>query len=104
MHTIELHLGIRVSVVNHDAFREFLAQAIPYYESPGGIRIRLLQGQADPCDFIEVVEYQTLDDYQRDQRRVEEDEVMKGFLNRWRALLESPPRVETYFVEPTRRV
>ena len=102
MHAIELHLRIRVSAANHQAFHAFLAEAIPYYESPGGIRIRLLQGLADPCEFIEVVEYQTRDDFERDQHRVERDEGMKGYLQRWRALLEAPPRMETYVLHPRR--
>lgn len=93
---IDLHLRIRVATARRAAFDAFLREAIPFYEAPGGIRIRLLEDRADPTRLIEVVEYDSRESYERDQRRVESDPEMKRFLERWRALLEEPPIVEVY--------
>ena len=93
---IDLHLRVRVAPENRAAFDAFLREAIPFYESPGGIRIRLLEDRTDPTRLIEVVEYDSREAYERDQKRVESDPRMKVYLERWRALLEGPPVVEVY--------
>ena len=93
---IDLHLRLRVAPGRRDAFLAFLREATPYYESPGGIEIRLLQDKSDDHRFIELVLYETEQAYARDQQRVASDPVMKRYLERWRALLAEPPQVEVY--------
>lgn len=92
----EIHLRITVARGRRSDFFAFLREAVPFYEQPGGIRIRLLESADDDHRFIEVVEYATAHDYQNDQQRVEHDPQMKAFLERWRSLLAGPPTVETY--------
>jgi RimJ/RimL family protein N-acetyltransferase/quinol monooxygenase YgiN len=93
---IDLHLRIRVLPQNRAAFDAFLREAIPFYESPGGIRIRLIEDKADATRLIEVVEYASAEVFEADQRRVENDATMREYLARWRALLDGPPVVEVY--------
>lgn len=93
---IDLHLRCRVSPGRRDEFLAFLREAIPFYESPGGIEIRLLEDLHDDHRFIELVLYEDEATYQRDQERVAHDPTMKGYLARWRALLAEPPVVEVY--------
>jgi quinol monooxygenase YgiN len=93
---MELHLRITVAPGGRERFFAFLREAIPFYESPGGIRIRLLEDADDDHHFIEVVEYETVEAYQRDQHRVAHDPEQQRFLQRWRALLAAPPQIETY--------
>lgn len=95
---IELHLRAKVAPGRREAFDQFLAEAIPFYESPGGIRVRVLWDRAEPDRFIEVVEYVDQDAYDRDQLRVENDARMGELLQHWRSLLEGPPVVETFMV------
>jgi len=73
----------------------FLHKAIPFYEEPGGIRVRLLRDVADPAAFIEVIEYETEESYAADQRRVENDPAMIARLEEWRGLLAGPAEVQT---------
>lgn len=47
-------------------FLAFLREAIPVYESPGGIRIELLEDLQDDHRFIEVVSYEDETAYHRD--------------------------------------
>lgn len=70
---IELHLRGRVAPGRRADLIAFLSEAIPFYERPGGIRIRLLWDVADPERFIEVVEYADQGTHDRDQARVEAD-------------------------------
>ena len=93
---IDLHLRLRVVPGRREAFLAFLREAIPYYESPGGIEIRLLQDKADDHRFIELVLYRDEHAYQRDQERVASDPTMKRLLEHWRSLLAEPPVVEVY--------
>lgn len=96
MARIELHLRIRASAGRREDLIGFLRRAIPFYESPGGIRIRLLEDRSDPDRFIEVVEYAGEEAYRRDERRVASDPEMRRWLDEWRALLAEPPVVEVY--------
>lgn len=95
---IEIHLRGKVAEGKRANFDDFLAEAIPFYESPGGIRVRVLWNVAEPRHFIEVIEYDDQATHDRDQLRVEKDERMRELLQRWRDLLEGPPSVETFMV------
>lgn len=98
---VELHLRCRVGEGRREEFFAFLREAIPFYEAPGGIEVRLLQDDRDEHRFIELVSYLDRETYERDQRRVAEDATMKAYLSRWRTLLAEPPVVEVYgLVEP----
>ena len=101
---VHLHLRFRLPAERRPALLAFLARAIPVYESPGGIRVRLHERRGAPGDgdvpasseFIELVEYATEDAFVRDQRRVEEDPAMRALLAEWRAILGEAPRVEVF--------
>lgn len=93
---VELHLRCRVAPGKRAEFFAFLREAIPFYESPGGISVRLLQDAGDDERFIELVRYDDEGAYERDQGRVTNDPAMKSYLERWRSLLAEPPVVEVY--------
>ena len=67
---IELHLRGRASPGRRSELVEFLREAILFYESPAGIRVRVLWDLADQDRFVEVVEYIDRATYERDQARV----------------------------------
>lgn len=93
---ISVHLRIRVFSGRQNDLYEFLADAIPFYESPGGIRVRLLSDSGDPERFIELIEYIDEETYREDDERVNTDRTMAQYLARWRELLAEPPVVEVY--------
>lgn len=97
---VDLHLRIRVLRENRAAFDAFLREAIPFYEQPGGIRVRLVEREGDETSLIEIVEYATTEAYERDRVRVEHDDAMKAYLTRWRALLDGLPEVVVYREAP----
>jgi len=98
---IELHLRGRAAPGRRADLVEFLREAVPFYERPGGIHVRLLWDLTDPDRYIEVVEYVDRETYDRDQVRVAENPEMREYLRRWRALLAEPPQVEAYRVGST---
>jgi quinol monooxygenase YgiN len=93
---IDLHLRVRVKPGRRAEFLAFLREAVPFYEAPGGIEVRLLEDLADDHRFIERVLYRDRETYDRDQRRVEADPEMAALLRRWRDLLAEAPTVEVY--------
>jgi len=74
----------------------FLRIATPYYEAPGGIKVRLLRNMTDRARFIEVIEYAHADEYRKDQERTKTDPRMIALLTRWRSLLSGGVEVEVY--------
>jgi len=93
--TVTIQLRGRVSQGRWDDLMSFLTRAIPFYEGPGGIHVRLLRDVADPDAFIEVIEYETAEAYAADQHRVENDPAMIARLEEWRGLLAGPIEVQT---------
>jgi hypothetical protein len=90
-----IHLRGRVLEGRWDDLVSFLSKAIPFYEEPGGIRVRLLRDAADPDAFIEIIEYASVESYAADQHRVENDPAMIARLEEWRGLLAGPVEVQT---------
>lgn len=90
-----LHLRIKVPNTKDELF-SFLRDAIPYYESPGGVRVRLLRSLENPTRFVEIVEYDSREAFDNDQRRVTEDPRMRSYLQAWRSLLVGDVQVESY--------
>jgi quinol monooxygenase YgiN len=97
MPAVVLHLHIQVEPERRDELLAFLRDARTYYEQPGGIRMRLFQKIDDDNAFIEVFEYDTLEDHQRDEDRVANDPQTKAVLAKWRSLIKGKPIIETYF-------
>lgn len=99
MSQIHLHLACKVLSGRVADFLAFIREAKPFYESPGGIQVFLLEDLEDDHRFIEVVIYQHQSAYEQDKKRVEEDIEMKEYLARWRALLAEPPHVSVYVMK-----
>ena len=91
-----LHLRIRAKEGRREQLLQFLAETRSFYESPGGITLRLFQHHSDDHAFIEVFEYESEETFKRDERRVATDLKMKQVLEKWRSFLEGPPVVEVY--------
>lgn len=96
MPSVVLHLRIKVAPEKREELLTFLRDARDYYQQPGGIRMRLLQDGDDDNALLEVFEYETVEDYQRDEQRVATDPMMRAVLAKWRSLLKGKPKVETY--------
>ena len=77
---ISVHLRIRVVSGRQSDLHRFLADAIPFYESPGGIRVRLLSDSSDPERFTELIEC-------IDEQTYREEMSASTLTARWRSTL-----------------
>lgn len=93
---VVLHLHIRVREGNEAKLTEFLHRARPYYEAPGGIRVRLIEDADDPRCFIEIIEYESEAVFEQDHLRLDADSTMESYLDEWHSLLEGEVRVKKY--------
>lgn len=94
--TVSLHLRIRVVPGRRNSLLKFLNAAKPFYESPGGIHVRLLADESDPDRFVEIVEYADEQTYRLDDQRVKRDPDMAAYIAQWHELLAEPPVVEVF--------
>ena len=95
---IQVHLRGRAAPGRRPDLVAFLTEAIPFYEAPGGISVRLLWDVTDEDRFVEVIQYADRATHDRDQERVERDPEMLAYLDRWRSLLDDSVEVTTYRV------
>lgn len=91
-----VHLQITPRSGDHEELSAFLREAIPYYETLPGVRLRLLRSIEDPSRYIEVVEYDTKAAFEADEKRIATDPRMQSLLQAWRATLAGEVIVETY--------
>ncbi len=96
MKRIIVHLRIQTKDSGGETLRSFLRAAVPFYEAPRGIAVRLLRNRADPTRFLEVIEYEDEEAFEKDAVRVRSDPEMKRLLDRWRALLVGEVEVEVF--------
>ena len=70
---VVLHLEIEVAPEKRDAFLAFCRKAFPVYEKTGGCRMVLYEDRSNPNRFDEVGYYDSMEDYDRSERAIEED-------------------------------
>ncbi len=96
-HPVVLMLHITIPVEGRENLIGFLREALPYYQEPGGIRVRLLSSVEKPEEHIEMIEYETQEAYLRDQHRVTQDVKMRGYLDQWHRVLDGHVIAKPYF-------
>ena len=86
-------LVYRLPLERKAAFLEFLGEAVPLYERPGGIRVGVYESLDEPGLFLELVSYASLGAYEADQLRVDHDPEMVATLTRFKAVVAGPIEV-----------
>ena len=86
-------LNYSVAPENREALFRFLEEAIPFYERPGGIRVKLYESADAPGTFLELVAYASKDVYEADQFRVANDPEYKRVLSEWHKFFEGKLQV-----------
>lgn len=86
-------LAYRVPLNRRNELIQFLHDAVPFYEKPGGTRIALYESIDEPGFFLELVAYAGEAEYEADQVRVEHDPEMKNVLEKWHQFIDGPLEV-----------
>lgn len=86
-------LVYRLPPERRSALLEFLEEALPLYERPGGVRVGLYESLDEPGLFLELVSYASTGAYEADQLRVDQDPEMVATLARFKAVVSGPVEV-----------
>jgi hypothetical protein len=86
-------LNYSVAPDKRDALFRFMEKAIPFYESPGGIRVRLYESADSPGTFQELVAYASRKIYEEDQYRIENDPEYKRVLREWHGFFDGELKI-----------
>jgi hypothetical protein len=73
-----------------------LKSAIPFYETFGGVRIRLLQNVDDPTRFVQEIEYDTPEVIELNRQRFASDPRVQAYLRSWRSLFPNAIEIDVY--------
>lgn len=76
-------LNYSVAPEKREALFCFMERAIPFYEKPGGIRVKLYESADHSGTFLELVSYASRKIYQEDQYRIEHDPEYRRVLAEW---------------------
>ena len=63
-----------------------MRSAAPFYQMFGNAQVRLLQNVDDPAKYIQVIEYEALEDWELNRQRLASDARMQVYLQTWRSM------------------
>lgn len=93
---VVLHLRIRLLPGRQAAFAAYVAEAFPVFEAAGGCKGAVYAVDGEPDAFDEVFYYASEAAYAAGEHAIRHDKAQVALLERWRALLAEPPRVEVH--------
>ncbi len=86
-------MNYSVSPEKRLALFRFMEEAIPFYEKPGGIRVKLYESADVPGTFLELVAYASRKIYEQDQYRIENDPEYRRVLSEWHKFFEGELKI-----------
>ena len=72
--------------------------AAPFYQMFGNAQVRLLQNVDDPAKFVQEIEYDAQEDWERSRQRIASDPRMQVYLQTWRSMFPGALEMDVYQV------
>lgn len=91
-------LEVKIRLPNADVKQllPFVKAAIPFYETLGQVRIRLLHNVDDPTQFVQLVEYETDATMEITRQRFASDPTLRAYLQTWKTFTLGAIEVDVY--------
>ena len=91
-----LHLRFTLPTADSGQMAAMIKAAAPFYQMFGNAQVRLLQNVDDPAKFVQEIEYDAQEDWERSRQRIASDPRMQVYLLTWRNLFPGAPEIDVY--------
>jgi len=81
-----VHLRFTLPNADRNQLAAMVKAAAPFYQMFGNAQVRLLQNVDDPAKYIQVIEYEALEDWELNRQRLASDARMQVYLQTWRSM------------------
>jgi hypothetical protein len=91
-----LQLRFTLPTADSGQFAAMIKAAAPFYQMFGNAEVRLLQNVDDPAKFVQLIEYDAVEDWELNRQRIASDARMQAYLQTWRAMFPGALEIDVY--------
>ena len=70
--------------------------AAPFYQMFGKAEVRLLQNVDDPSKFVQIIDYEAVEDWELSRQRIASDPRMQVYLQTWRTMFPGVLEIDVF--------
>jgi hypothetical protein len=70
--------------------------AAPFYQMFGKAEVRLLQNVDDPAKFVQIIDYEAVEDWELSRQRIASDPRMQVYLQTWRTMFPGALEIDVF--------
>ncbi len=70
--------------------------AAPFYQMFGKAEVRLLQNVDDPAKYVQIIDYDAIEDWELNRQRIASDPRMQVYLQTWRSMFPGALEIDVY--------
>jgi hypothetical protein len=93
-----LQMRFTLPVADSTQLVAMIKAAMPFYQMFGNAEVRLLQNVDDPAKFVQEIEYDAQEDWERSRQRIASDPRMQVYLQTWRSMFPGALEMDVYQV------
>jgi hypothetical protein len=91
-----LQLRFTLPTADSGQLAAMIKAAAPFYQMFGKAEVRLLQNVDDPAKFVQIIDYDAVEDWELNRQRIASDPRMLVYLQTWRTMFPGALEIDVY--------
>ena len=91
-----LHLRFTATGADPEQLLAMMRATAPFYQMFGKAEVRLLQNVNDPAKFVQIIDYEAVEDWELSRQRIASDPRMQVYLQTWRTMFPGALEIDVY--------
>ena len=91
-----LHLRFTLPTSDTGHLVAMIKAAAPFYQMFGKAEVRLLQNVDDPSKFVQIIDYEAVEDWELSRQRIASDPRMQVYLQTWRTMFPGVLEIDVF--------
>ena len=91
-----LHLRFTMPTGDSSHFVAMIKASAPFFQMFGNARMRLIQNVDDPAKFVQIIDYEAVEDWELSRQRIASDPRMQVYLQTWRTMFPGALEIDVY--------
>ena len=92
--TLQLRFTLRTA--DSGQLAAMIKAAAPFYQMFGKAEVRLLQNVDDPSKFVQIINYEAVEDWELSRQRIASDPRMQVYLQTWRTMFPGVLEIDVF--------
>jgi hypothetical protein len=91
-----LQLRFTLPTADSGQLATMIKAAAPFYQMFGKAEVRLLQNVDDPAKFVQIIDYDAVEDWELNRQRIASDPRMQVYLQTWRSMFPGVLEIDVF--------